>query len=156
MTITHWLRFIARRLALMMLTLWLITLLIFVITSVIPGDAAQYMLGQHATPETLAALRARLGLDQPAHVRYLRWMGNALHGDLGISAYLNGPIGPTLALRLRNSLVLGGFGFALAVPLAILLGIISGMHAGHPLIGSSRSHRGGLIAAEFVGAVVFS
>ena len=66
-------------------TLFIVSVLIFVGTSVLPGDVAQIILGQMATPETLAVLRAKLGLDQPPYVRYFLWLGNLLTGDLGTS-----------------------------------------------------------------------
>ena len=66
-------------------TLFIVSVLIFVGTSVLPGDVAQIILGQMATPETLAVLRAKLGLDQPAYVRYFLWLGDLLTGDLGTS-----------------------------------------------------------------------
>ena len=68
-----------------MVTLIVVSLLIFVGTSVLPGDVANIILGQMATPESLAALRSKLGLDQPAYLRYFLWLGDILTGDLGIS-----------------------------------------------------------------------
>ena len=67
-------RFLGRRLGLMLLTLWLMSILVFVITSVLPGDVAQTILGQSATPSQVAALRQQLDLDHPPHVLYLRWI----------------------------------------------------------------------------------
>ena len=66
-------------------TLWVVSILIFVGTQLLPGDIAQIMLGQTATPENTEALRAKLGLDKPAHMQYLVWLGNVAVGDLGIS-----------------------------------------------------------------------
>ncbi|MGK9568441.1 ABC transporter permease, partial [Salmonella enterica subsp. enterica] len=66
-------------------TLWLVSLLIFVGTEMLPGDVATAILGQSATPETVAALRLQLGLDEPAVLRYLHWLVGILHGDLGNS-----------------------------------------------------------------------
>ena len=111
-----WVRFLVRRFALMLLTMFLVSVVIFLITEVMPGDAAQYLLGQNVTEEALAALRRRLGLDQPAPVRYVTWLANAVRGDLGFSGYLNGDITPVLLIRLRNSVVLGALGFLFVVP----------------------------------------
>ncbi len=68
---------------LILFILFTISLIIFTVTEILPGDAAAMILGQQATPETLAALRTRLGLDQPAYLRYLHWIGGVLHGDWG-------------------------------------------------------------------------
>lgn len=154
---TLWIRFIVRRFALMLLTLLLVTIAIFIITEVMPVDTASYMLGQHATEEALAALRERLGLNQPAPLRYITWLSNALHGDLGYSGYLSGDIAPVLGLRLRNSLVMGAISFVFAVPTAILLGILAGVFAGKfPDRLISLTSLIGLSLPEFVSAVVFT
>lgn len=122
--------FLLRRLALMLFTLFLISLLVFAVTEILPGDAAQMILGQQATPETLAALRVRLGLDQPAYLRYLQWIGGALRGDWGESLVMNLPVGPILAQRLRNSLTLGVLALLIGTPLGILGGVIAGLNRG--------------------------
>jgi peptide/nickel transport system permease protein len=149
-----WFRFVVRRFALMLLTLFLVTLMIFVITEVMPADVAQHVLGQHVTEESLAALRARLGLDQPAPVRYVTWLANAVHGDLGFSGYLNQDITPVLLVRLRNSLVLGALGFLFCIPTAIVLGVLAGVFAGQ-LVDRAISVTSliGLSLPEFVSAV---
>lgn len=151
---TGWLSFLVRRLGLMLLTLFLVTLVIFVITEMMPSDVARLMLGKNATEASLAALRARLGLDKPPPVRYVTWLVNALHGDLGYSAYLNSDIAPVLAIRLRNSLVMGAMGFVVCIPLALILGVIAGVFAGRP-IDRLISVTGlvGLSLPEFVSAV---
>jgi peptide/nickel transport system permease protein len=94
------LRFLLRRLLLMALTLGVISVTIFGVTEVLPGDVAQAMLGQEATPESLAVVRAQLGLDRPAPVRFATWIAGALHGDLGASLRLGVPVAPLLAQRL--------------------------------------------------------
>ena len=71
--------------ALALLSLLAVSVVVFAITGVLPGDAAQEQLGQDATPEALAALRAQMGLDVPAPQRYLRWLGGLVRGDLGTS-----------------------------------------------------------------------
>ena len=126
-------RYLARRFGLVLMTLWIVTVVIFGMTELMPGDAAQYMLGQNATETTLAALRARLGLDQPAHIRYWRWLSGAVRGDLGYSIYLNGDISPVLAVRLKNSTVLAVMGFLFSVPMAIMFGVLAGVRENRPL-----------------------
>lgn len=121
---------ILHRLLLGLLTLWLVSLLIFVGTELLPGDVASAILGQNGTPETIAALRAQLGLDQPAIWRYLHWLGGVLHGDLGNSLANNQPISAELLPRLANTLFLAGYAAIIAIPLAVLLGIASAVWRG--------------------------
>ena len=128
-----WGRFFLRRLLLTGITLLVVSLAIFTITEIIPADIAQVILGQEATPEAISALRQQMGLDRPAHVRYLQWIWNALHGDLGQSLYYGQDIGPLLMSRLKNSLFLASFAFLIGVPLAVLLGVISGLKSGKAL-----------------------
>jgi peptide/nickel transport system permease protein len=123
-------QFIIRRLILIVLVLLLVSLLVFFITNIIPGDTAQAILGQAATPASLAALRHQLGFDQPAPQRYLWWLGNLLTGNLGVSPTMSLPVGPLLISRLGNSLVLAAAALLLTVPLSLLLGVISGLTRG--------------------------
>ena len=123
-------QFILRRLLLMLFTLVMISLLVFSAIEIVPGDAAQMILRQQATPETLEALRARLGLDQPAYVRYLTWINGVARGDWGESLIMNVPVGPLLAQRLRNSLALAVIVLLVANPLGILAGVIAGLNPG--------------------------
>lgn len=121
---------IFHRLLLGILTLWLVSLLIFVGTELLPGDVASAILGQNGTPETVAALRSQLGLDQPALYRYLHWLGGVMHGDLGISLANNQPISNELLPRLGNTLFLAGYAAVIAIPLAVMLGIASAVWRG--------------------------
>jgi len=109
-------------------TLLLVSVVVFTITSLLPGDAVQEMLGQNATEETVAAMREQLGLDQPPHVRYFRWLGGLLKGDPGKSLINNLPVREIIAERLPKSLLLAGLTAAVAVPLALLIGMLSAMH----------------------------
>lgn len=122
-----WTRFVIRRFFLTFITLFIVSLVIFGITAIIPGDIVQIILGQEATPENVAALRVQMGLDRPPAVRYLEWIGNAVRGDLGKSLYYDRPIAPLLWTRLLSSLRLAGLAFAVGIPLALLLGIIAGL-----------------------------
>ena len=110
-------RFLARRLGLLLLTLWLMSVLVFVITSVLPGDVAHTILGQHATPEAVAGLRHELDLDHPLPVLYLRWITGFVTGDWGESPSLQVPISSVLPNRLFNSLVLAVAALIVIVPL---------------------------------------
>jgi peptide/nickel transport system permease protein len=114
----------------MLFTLVMISLLVFSAIEIVPGDAAQMILRQQATPETLEALRARLGLDQPAYVRYFTWINGVARGDWGESLIMNVPVGPLLAQRLRNSLALAVIVLLVANPLGILAGVIAGLNPG--------------------------
>ncbi|MCP2256118.1 peptide/nickel transport system permease protein [Prauserella aidingensis] len=99
-------RLILRRLAISVAVLWLVSLLVFVATLLLPGDPARAILGQQATPERIAALNEQLGLDAPVWQRYLDWLGGVLTGDLGTSAASQGPVTELLGGRIGASLVL--------------------------------------------------
>ncbi|ANF56876.1 ABC transporter permease [Halotalea alkalilenta] len=124
------LRLLLGRLASGVLTLLIVSLVIFAITSLLPGDAAQQILGQFATPEQVAALRTQLGLDQPAPLRYFNWLIGLVSGDLGQSVSNALPVSTLMAGRLPNSLILAGVTTAVSVPIALALGIISAMRRG--------------------------
>ncbi len=119
---------IAKRLAFGVVTLFVITLIIFLGVEALPGDLAEIILGQTATPETVAAFRRRLGLDLPAHVRYLEWISNLLQGELGESLANNRPIADLLAARLGNTLFLAGVAAALSIPISIVLGMLAALY----------------------------
>ncbi|WP_245502526.1 ABC transporter permease [Mesorhizobium sp. M1A.F.Ca.IN.020.06.1.1] len=116
---------IAQRIALGILLLLLVSILIFAGTQILPGDVAQSILGQSATPEALANLRAGLGLNDPAYVRYLHWLGGVLTGDLGTALTTRQDIAATLLPRLWNTLFLAFCAAIVAVPLAIILGLLA-------------------------------
>lgn len=118
------------RLGIGALTLLMVSLLVFMITNLLPGDAAQELLGQAATPETVAALRAQFGLDQPAPLRYLHWLLNMLQGDAGNSLVNGQPVSALIGKRLPSSLVLAGATAAVAVPIALAGGIAAAMYRG--------------------------
>jgi peptide/nickel transport system permease protein len=93
----------------------------------LPGDLASQLLGQSATPETLAALREQLGLNDPAPVRYWNWLTGALTGDFGVSLATNRPIADLIGARLGNTVFLALYAAALSVPIALTLGILSAL-----------------------------
>jgi len=121
-------KLILQRLGLALLTLLLVSLIIFTISSLLPGDAASETLGQSATPEQIAALRAQLGLNEPGPLRYLHWLGGLLTGDAGRSMANDMPVRELIAARLPKSLVLAGLTALVSVPIALAMGIWAAMH----------------------------
>ncbi|ADU69784.1 MAG: ABC transporter permease [Pantoea sp.] len=121
---------IARRAGAGILTLLIVSAVVFFITSLLPGDAAQMILGQNATPETVAALRQQLGLDQPLLVRYFSWLGGMLHGDFGISFASHLPVAQLVAQRIPATFELAAITTLICVPLALVIGIAAAMNRG--------------------------
>ena len=118
----------AQRIALGLLTLFVISLLIAFGVELLPGDLAQEILGQGATPEGLRVLRLQLGLDTPPHIRYLDWLGGMVTGDMGLSLANKRPIAELIGPRLSNTLFLGGFAALIAIPVALTLGILAALY----------------------------
>jgi peptide/nickel transport system permease protein len=121
---------LAQRAALGLLTLLAVSALLFFGTNLLPGDVASALLGQQATPEALHNIRAALGLDQPAWLRYLHWLGGAVHGDFGTSLATSRPVGAQVLPRLANTLLLASLAALVSVPLAVGLGLLSAMREG--------------------------
>lgn len=119
------LKLIAQRLSLGILLLFAVSALIFVGTQILPGDVAQAILGQSATEQALANLRRDLGLNDPAYVRYFKWLGGVLVGDLGTSLANGTDIAEAIGRRLYNTLFLATIAAIVAVPLSILLGLLA-------------------------------
>ncbi|MDP4823084.1 MAG: ABC transporter permease [Aestuariivirgaceae bacterium] len=124
------LRLISTRVVLGLLTLLAVSVLIFAATEILPGDVASAVLGQGATPETLAAFREELGLNRPAYVRYLEWFIGAIQGDFGVSMTNKRDIITTITPRLENTFFLAGYAALIAVPLSVTLGIIAAINEG--------------------------
>jgi peptide/nickel transport system permease protein len=115
----------------MALTLVVMSVLIFLLVELMPGDAAQRVLGQSATPESVASLREAMGLNDPVLVRYARWAGGILRGDLGESIYMRGVrIASIFWRRVGNSMVLALTALLFYVPISIVLGVLAGIRAG--------------------------
>lgn len=112
-----------RRIASLIVTLLVVSLLIFVVMDLLPGDPASVMLGTSASPETLAALQKQLGLDQPLPVRYLAWLAGVFRGDLGQSYTYGVPVAGLMAERLAVTLPLALIAVVMSVGLAIPLGV---------------------------------
>ena len=125
--------FLLKRLGFIFLVLVFVSIVIFGIVNVLPGDVAAAVLGSEATPQQLEVMRQKLGLYRPLHVRYFDWVGGLLRGDLGLSLRLETPIGPLLGQRLKNSAVLAGFALLTGVPLSVLLGVLAGVRHGTAL-----------------------
>lgn len=120
-------RMIGKRLLFGLLTLFVVSVVIFGATELLPGDLARELLGQSATPETLAALREQLGLDDPAPVRYWNWLTAALQGDFGVSLANRRPIADLISARLGNTLFLAAYAAAMSVPLSLMLGVLAAL-----------------------------
>ena len=123
------------RFSISVVTLFVVSVLIFIGTNLLPGDVAQILLGQMATPESLAALQAKLGMDQPAHVRYFMWLRDVATGDLGFSKAGLGagnatPIVQIIEPRIYNTLQLTSMVAVIAIPVALFLGLLAAMHPG--------------------------
>ncbi len=119
---------VLQRLALGLLTLFAVSVIIAFVVELLPGDITQAILGQTATPETVAAFRKEIGLDRPAYVRYVEWLGGIFHGDLGQSLASKREISEFVGTRLSNTLFLGGLAAAIAVPLALFLGLLAALY----------------------------
>lgn len=118
----------AQRFALGLLTLFIVSLVIASIVELLPGDITQAILGQSATPETVEAFRRELGIDRPVHERYIEWLRGMVTGDMGKSLANKREISELVGTRLSNTLFLGGFAAAIAVPLSLILGLLAALY----------------------------
>ena len=150
------LSYLLKRCGLTVYTLIVVSLIVFAVTQVLPGDAATMLLGENATPAALAAIRDRLGLDAPVWLQYGHWLGGVLHGDFGTSLRTGQPVGPVMVEALGRSLLLAvlaiGFMLVLALPLGILAAVRRGRAA--DLLVSLVSYVG-VSLPEFVTATLF-
>ena len=138
--------FVLRRMLGMIPILFLITIGVFLVMQVLPGDPARMILGQEATPEALAAVRERLGLNQPLHMQYLSWLGNVMTGDLGRSMVDNSPVSRAILNALPVTLQI--------TALAVLVGLVIGVPAG--VIAATSPGRIGDGVATFIGLTCIS
>jgi peptide/nickel transport system permease protein len=127
------LRTVLQRLGLGLVTLFVVSIVIFAAIELLPGDFARSILGQAATPETVAAFQKELGLDRPAVVRYFEWIGGVLQGDFGASFSAKGgdyrrQVIDILGPRLKNTLFLAGVTALISVPLALALGVLAALY----------------------------
>ena len=146
---------VVRRIGIGVVLLWIVSILIFAVTQVLPGDAAEIRLGQEATAETLAALRAELGLDKPWYIQYFNWIGSLIAGDLGISAAGGATIESLIANRIGNTVFMTVVVSVISIPLSVLLGILAAMYPGSYVDRTVTSVTLGLIAVpEFFIAII--
>ena len=124
---------VLQRIAIGFATLWVVSVIVFVMTSWLPGDVAAIMLGQAATPETLAALRAQMGTDQPLIIQYFSWLGNLATGDLGISKAGGATISSLISSRIGNTMLMAGLVALISIPFSITVGLFAAMHPGTSL-----------------------
>ena len=136
---------VTRRLGALLLTLLLVSALIFLIMDVLPGDPASIMLGTSASPETLNALRRELGLDQPLIWRYLQWLGGVVTGDLGRSYTYDVPVAGLILERLAVTLPLAIMAILLSIAIAIPLGVASAFRRN-----TAVDHLGGVLSQLFI------
>ena len=145
---------LARRLALSLLVVWLVTVLVFLSTEVLPGDALQVSLtadeAAQMSEADLAKRRAELGLDRPAAVRYFDWLGGAMHGDFGKTIIGKAEVSEVIAYPLRNSLLLGLVTALVAIPAALAIGIAAAYWRGRwPDVAASSAAIVGYSIPEF-------
>lgn len=149
------LAYFLKRCGLILYTLAVVSLIVFAITQVLPADAAVMLLGENATPDALAAVRERLGLDAPIWVQYWHWLSGVLTGDFGVSLRTGLPVAPTMLEALGRSLLLAGLSIALMLAVALPLGIVAAVRRGRPadLAVSTISYIG-VSVPEFVTATL--
>lgn len=123
-------KMITKRLLVSLVILFVVSLLVFVATLLLPGDPAQAILGQQATPERLEALREQMNLNDPVWVRYFTWIGGLFTGNLGYSAASGGPVTALLSDRIQASLVLMGLAALISIPVGIVVGTFSALKRG--------------------------
>ena len=121
-------KLVIRRSLMSIVTLLLVSLIIFSMLEVLPGDVASRILGRDATAETLEQLRVELGLDRPAPVRYLAWLGGLVTGDLGQSLASSRPVSEILAPRIFNTVLLSAYAFLIYLPLTIVPALLQALN----------------------------
>ncbi len=147
--------FILKRIGLALITLWILSVLVFLIGQVLPGDPARAILGPLAAPQAVSNLNHQLGLDRPLLTQYWDWVSNFVQGNPGKSYQYQAPIGPILTSALWRSLKLAALAFVLVVPLAILGGVVAALYVGRPadrvisIVGLSAT-----VVPEFVSGII--
>ena len=150
-------RFLLKRLGLALMTLLLVSILVFATAQLLPGDLGRTILGPYASEEQVAEVNDRLGEDEPAPIRYLEWLSRFVQGDWGTSAALQQPVRPLVLDRLGNSLLLALYALALAVPVSLALGMLAARRRGRPLDAAVSTSAVALLALpEFVVGTILS
>ncbi|NYH79538.1 peptide/nickel transport system permease protein [Actinopolyspora biskrensis] len=122
-----------RRIGIALLQVLGVTVAVFALSALLPGDTAVVILGRHGTSEQIAALRERLGLDEPLPSRLLEWFGGLAHGDLGTSLLTGKPVAEEIADGLATTVVLTSCALGVILPLALAIGVLTGLRRGSPL-----------------------
>lgn len=120
--------YLARRVLYMVFTLWLVTIIVFLVTHLLPGNVAVMILGQYQNVEQLRALEAKLGLNDPLPVQYWRWLRGILHGDLGTSVVMDRPVAPILWERIERSAPVAVAALLVTALVGIVLGTVAAVH----------------------------
>ena len=148
-------RYLLRRIGLALITLWLLSLIVFFAGQVLPGDPGRAVAGPFASERTVAAIDHQLGVDRPLIVQYLGWIGGLLHGNMGASYQYHSPVGPLVASALGNSAKLALLALIIIIPLGIAGGVLAAMYSGRTI--DRIISLGGLAAStvpEFVSGIV--
>jgi peptide/nickel transport system permease protein len=124
--------YIAKRVLLALVTLWLLSVIVFFAGQVLPGDPGRAILGPLAAQSAVHALDQQLGVDRPLIVQYWTWLTGLLHGNLGTSTQFRAPVEPFIKAALINSVKLGALAFVVVVPLGIVGGVFAALHVGRP------------------------
>jgi peptide/nickel transport system permease protein len=127
------LKLVIMRVGMAAVTLLLVSLIVFSILEILPGDVATRILGRDATPESLDVLRNELGLNRPALSRYLAWLGQLLHGDLGRSLVSNRPVAEILGMRIYNTMLLSLYAFLVYLPLTTIPALLQAIWRDRPI-----------------------
>jgi peptide/nickel transport system permease protein len=124
--------YVARRLLSVIGTIWAMSVLIFAIVHILPGNVAYAILGEFATPSAIATLEEKLGLNEPLPVQYWHWFSRMLQGDFGRSLVMDRPAGPVILDALSRSAILAGLSFVLVATIGIACGVHAATHRGRP------------------------
>ena len=124
--------YVARRVAFMAVTLFLVTVIAFAVTNILPGNVALLILGPNASPESIHALKAQMGLNQPLYLQYVDWVAGLLQGDMGMSLRFDESVAALILEKLPRSLLLAASATLVAVTLSIPLGVYSAVHQNEP------------------------
>ena len=131
-------RYLLKRIGLALITLFLLSVIVFAVSTILPGNVGRAVLGPFATQESVDALNEQLGTNRPIVVQYMDWAGGILHGDLGTSLTKQVPAWDLLGRRSCNSFKLALVAFIICVPLSILGGVIAGLRYGKSRTSRSR------------------
>jgi peptide/nickel transport system permease protein len=148
-------RFLLKRVALSLITLWLLSVIVFTAGQVLPGNVGRAMLGPFADQRAVDALNHEMGTDRPLLVQYGDWISRFVQGDMGRSYAYRAPVAPFIANALANSAKLAAVAFLLVVPLSLAMGVLAALHAGRPVDRSIMvAGMSATIVPEFVSGII--